>query len=95
MVQRTVVAPARQMTVLTDVDNVTGPIRAVLVSGGPAEFLAAATGATPADRQGSIPVRNIGDGFDGSQTLDALFGDPSLVRLFVLPEAEVIISVAY
>lgn len=95
MTQRTVVAPAGQMTVLTASDDVTGAIRAILVSGGPVEFLGAATGSTPANRDGAIPIRAMGEGFDGSQTLEALFGDASSVRLFVLPETEAIISVAY
>lgn len=95
MTQRTVVAPARVMTVLTDTDNVTGPIRAILVSGGPVEFLGATTGASPADREGAIPARSMGEGFDGSQTLEALFGDASIVRLFALAESEAIVSVAY
>ncbi len=95
MTQRTSTVPAKVMTVVTATDDVTGPIRAVLVSGGPVEFLGAVTGGTPADREGAIPVRNMGDGFDGTQTLDALFGDPTIVRLYVLAEAEAIISVAY
>lgn len=95
MTQRTVTAPARVMTPVTAGDDVITPIRAILVSGGPVEFLGAATGATPADRQGAIPIRNIGDGFDGSQTLASLFGSASIVRLFVLAEAEAIVSVAY
>lgn len=95
MTKRTVTAPARQWTVLTANDDVTGKIRAILDSGGPVEFQAATTGATPADRDGAIPIRSMGDGLDGSQTLDDLFGDPALVRLFVLAESEAIITVAY
>ncbi len=95
MTQRTVVAPAKVMTVLTAADDVTTAIRAILVSGGPGEFLGTTTGATPANRDGGIPIRDMGDGFDGSQTLEALFGDATIVRLFWLGEAETILSIAY
>lgn len=95
MTQRTVTVPPRVMTTVTASDDVTTPIRAILVSGGPVEFLGAATGAAPPDRNGAIPIRGMGDGFDGTHTLATLFGSTSIVRLFALAEAEAIITVAY